>query len=146
VVEVADVARRPRLFGWRGVVLVLVGVSLGALTIAPGVGLAAKFLTKQQVKKRYLGNTTIVTQAGNAPTNSAVPVTLNCPVGKQATGGGADGPGVFDGSTVTGVVVALESRPVASGTRSTGWYLELLGATSGGGTSVPYTASVVCSS
>jgi hypothetical protein len=141
-----DVSTRPRVFGWRGAVLIVVGVAVGALTIAPGVGLAAKFMTKQQVKKRYLGNTTVVTQAGSAPANTSVPVTLNCPSGRQATGGGADGPGVYDGSTVQDLPVTLESRPVNSGGRSTGWYMEVLGATSGGSTSIPFTASVVCSS
>jgi hypothetical protein len=142
-----DVSTRHRLFSWRGVTLIVVGVCFGALTIAPGVGLAAKFLTKQQVKKRYLGNTTIVTQPGTVAENSVVPVTLICPPGLQATGGGADSPGTYDqNATESSTVAALESRPVNSGGRSTGWYLEILGAVVGSATSVNFTASVVCSS
>jgi hypothetical protein len=142
-----DVSTRPRLLGWRGVVLVVVGVALGALAIAPGVGLAAKFLTKQQVKKRYLGNTTVVSQSGTAQDQMATPLTLNCPSGQQATGGGVDSPGTYDqnaGNSST--VAALESRPVNAGGRSVGWYMEVLGATIPSGGTVSYTASVVCSS
>lgn len=142
-----DASARPRLLGWRGAVLIVVGLMLGALTIAPGVGLAAKFLTKQQVKKRYLGNTTIVTQAGSVPENEVVAVTLTCPPGQQATGGGADSPGTYDvNATDSSTVATIESRPVNSGGRSTGWYLELLGATIGAPSSVSFTASAVCSS
>ena len=138
----ADVARRSRLFGWRGVTLIVVGVALGALTIAPGLGLAAKFLTKQQVKKRYLGNTVIVAQTGSAADSAATPVTLNCPPGLQATGGGADAPGVYDGSTVNNFIIALEDRPINAG-RSVGWYLEVVG--QGSPAPVPFTAFAVCS-
>jgi hypothetical protein len=137
-----DVSTRPRLFGWRGATLVVVGVVIGSLALAPGVGLAAKFLTKQQVKKRYLGNTVVVSQSGTVGTTAAIPVTLNCPSGLQATGGGADAPGVYDASTVNNFIITLEDRPISAG-RSVGWYLEIVG--QGSPAPVPYTAFAVCS-
>ncbi|HEX2025416.1 MAG TPA: hypothetical protein VHH92_03370 [Actinomycetota bacterium] len=137
-----DRSTRPRLFGWRGATLIAVGLVVGSLVLAPGIGIAAKFLTKQQVKKRYLGNTVIVTQNGSAPNTAGTPVTLNCPSGLQATGGGATAPGVYNASTVTNFLIVLEDRPINAG-RSVGWYLEVVG--QGSPAPVPFTAFAVCS-
>jgi hypothetical protein len=138
-----DRSTRPRLFGWRGATLIAVGVVIGSLVLAPGIGLAAKFLTKNQVKKRYLGNTVVVSQSGSVASNTPTPVTLNCPPGLQATGGGADAPGVYNGTTVTNIVVELEERPISAAGRSVGWYMEVYGA--GSPSPVPFTAHAVCS-
>jgi hypothetical protein len=133
---------RSRLLGWRGATLIAVGVVVGSLVLAPGIGMAAKFLTKNQVKKRYLGNTVVVTQAGSVASGAMTPVTLNCPPGLQATGGGADSAGVYNGSTVNNIVIELEERPISAG-RSVGWYIEVLG--SGSPSPIPFTAFAVCS-
>jgi hypothetical protein len=137
-----DVSTRPRLLGWRGATLVVVGVVVGSLALAPGIGVAAKFLTKQQVKKRYLGNTTVVSQSSTTGASGASPLTVSCPPGRQATGGGADSPGVFDSSTVTNTIITVETRPLTAGAKSTGWYVEAIGA--GSPTTVPFTVYAVC--
>ena len=139
-----DADSRPRLLGWRGGTLLLVGVLIGALAISPGVGFAAKALTKQKAQKRYLGNTTIASAPGIAPANDASSATVDCPGDQQAVGGGADGPGVFNGTTVTKLPIMLESKPVG-GPRATGWYVEVLGAASDSSTTVEYTVYAVCS-
>jgi hypothetical protein len=136
---------RPGLFGWRGVTLITVGLVIGTLALAPGVGLAAKFLTKSQVKKRYLGNTTVVAQSASGSEDQAQATTVLCPPGFQATGGGADAPGVPDlGASETDALIVLETKPLASGTTSTGWYVETIQGAAGPDTTLEFTAYAVC--
>jgi hypothetical protein len=139
-----DRSTRPRLFGWRGATLIAVGVVVGSLVLAPGVGLAAKFLTKQQVKKRYLGNTTIATVTGTAPANASGTADVFCPSGRQATGGGATAPGVINPSASYSGIVVLESKPIGVG-RSTGWHVEALGLNDTSTGTIQFTAYAVCS-
>jgi hypothetical protein len=141
-------------------VLVLAAISLvaGALIISP-VGAAAP-LTKAKVKKiakkvankvvtqrsvEFLGNTAVVTQKRTFPASMDTQgdrITVNCPSGLQATGGGADSPALFTGAGGQ-IMIILESKPVVSGTTSTGWEVEVLVGTDT--SSLEVTAHAVCS-
>ena len=52
-----------RRVSWRTVSVLLVGAVLGAAVISPGVGLAAKFLTKKKADNRYLNTDEAYTKA-----------------------------------------------------------------------------------
>jgi hypothetical protein len=129
-----------RLTG-RSVALMVAGAILGASLLTPAVSTAAAFLTKKKADRRYLGNTTVVSAPGTTSTAGATPLTVPCPSGLQATGGGADSPVFFTGSS--DAVVLLDSRPDPASGRATGWYVEVAEGAGSPGV-VPFTAYAVC--
>jgi hypothetical protein len=123
---------------WRAVSILVLGLLLGS--VGSGVGVAAqKGLTKKKADKKFLQNTTVVQQTGAAGGTQAVPMSVNCPPGFQAVGGGADSPAVYTGGSDAAIM--FESRPVQSGARSVGWYVEVIGV----GTGQNVTVYAVCS-
>lgn len=116
--------RRP-LRGITGIVAAILAV--GALAITPA--LAAKFLTKQKADKRYLGNTAVATTVMQVPTQQGVSITVLCPGGRQATGGGASSPAFISSNTNAEGMILLERKPFMSGGRSVGWVSEVVNAT-----------------
>jgi hypothetical protein len=130
-------AKSPR---WRMVSILVLGLLLGS--VGSGVVVAAqKGLTKKKADKKLLQNTTIVQQTGTVGMPNASPVSVNCPAGSQAVGGGADSPAFVGGGGGMDARIMFESRPIQSGARSVGWYVEAVGA--GAGTQV--TVYAVCS-
>jgi hypothetical protein len=96
------------------------------------VGSAAAFLTKAKADKRYLQNSSIVTQTQTVAASTGAILSVNCPPGRQATNGGVDAAGDL---MTGGGVLTSESRPIVAG-RSVGWYAEVLAG------STPTTATV----
>ncbi len=131
--------RLPRLT-WRSAPLVLAGMIAGAVLLSPAVGGAAAFLTKKKADKRYLGNNTVVTSTATVPSGDGATVTVPCPAGQQATGGGVDSP--LSGSSTSDALLIQESKPVVTGTRTSGWNVEVYNATPSPTT---ITAYAVCS-
>jgi hypothetical protein len=131
--------RRPLL--WRGAAVLAVGaLAVGALAITPAT--AGKFLTKKKASNRYLGNTSEVTTTVSVAPNDGAQIQVLCPPGQQAVGGGADSPRFIGNPSDTEFMLILESDPLFSGGRATGWSMEVL---STGSNPVPVTAHVVCS-
>jgi hypothetical protein len=131
----------PRL-GRRGLPLVLAAILLGAWLLAPTVGQAVTFLTKQKAKKLYLGNTAVATSTSSVPDGRGTEITVLCPPGRQATHGGASSPvlattGSFQGMTL------LDSYPLISGGRSVGWVAQVFNRTDSG-PPLDITAYAVC--
>jgi hypothetical protein len=124
----------------RTVSLALAGVIVTAAVITPGVSVAAKVFTLKKAEKISLGNTIVVSVQGSAAPQVSVPVTLLCPPGHQATSGGMDSP-TLAGTDPDGFPWALVSVPVAAGSRSVGWYLEVYNQ---GTVAKPFTAYAVC--
>jgi hypothetical protein len=125
----------------RSLPAILAGLIVGAAMLTPAVSGAAAFLTKKKADKRYLGNTTIVTSTSNIPAESAAALTVTCPAGRQATDGGADSPFFVASPLSMEGVVLTESKPVMTGARATGWYVELF---TGTGTTYSATVYAVC--
>lgn len=122
---------------WRSVSIIVIGLMLGS--VGSGVGIAAlKGVTKKKADKKFLQSTTIVQQTFPVNISTVTPLSVPCPPGYQAVGGGIDSP-----STHTGGIemIATEQRPILSGARSTGWYVEAAG--TGAASSV--TVYAVCS-
>jgi hypothetical protein len=136
-------AFRQRLL--KSVPLSIAAILLGAVILTPMVGNAAAFLTKQKANKLFLGNTTQLTQTQTVPNGEGRQITVLCPPGQQATGGGASSPAMFtDSGSSTALMLMLESAPVNSAGRSVGWTVEVLAQTSGGPT-LDITGLAVCS-
>lgn len=123
----------------RSVPLVLAGMIAGAGLLSPAVGGAASFLTKKKADMRYLGNNTVVTITAPIAAGEGATINVPCPPGQQATGGGADSPlfGADSGSAIS----IEESKPVVTGTRTSGWNVEVL---NGGGSPISVTVYAVC--
>jgi hypothetical protein len=130
-----------RLTG-RSVALMVAGAILGAALLTPAVSTAAAFLTKKKADRRYLGNTTVVSVPSTTSTTGATPVTVRCPSGQQATGGGADSPIFFTGGGSNDAVIVIESRPDPVSGRATGWYVEV--SSNSGSDAFAFTAYAVC--
>lgn len=114
---------------------------LGAAILTPAVGGAATFLTKQKANKLFLGNTREVTQTVAIPNGETRVISVLCPSGFQATGGGADSPALV--TTIGGdLMLILDSAPMGAG-RSIGWQVEVLAQSAG--PTLDVTASAVCS-
>jgi hypothetical protein len=131
------VGNLPRI-GWRSLPLLVAGMIAGAFVLSPAVGEAAQFLTKKKADRRYLGNTVVSTVTQAIPNNEGGSVTVTCPPGRQATGGGMDtpltpSPGSF--------LFLDESKPVLNGVRTSGWNVEVGNPTS---SPVNVTAYAVC--
>jgi hypothetical protein len=101
--------------------------------LSPAVGEAAAFLTKKKADKRFLGNTLVATTSVPAPENEGTTLTVPCPGGRQASGGGVDSPV----GSETEFIYLNESKPTMNGARTSGWNVEIV--TSGG---APTTATV----
>jgi hypothetical protein len=126
--------RRPAR--WRSVAVITLGLMVGS--VGTGVGTAAlKGVTRKKADRKFLQNTTIVQQSFTVGGSQVSQLSVPCPAGSQADGGGIDSPASYP----TGVVIATEQRPIQAGARSVGWYVEAAG--SGAGTSV--TVYAVCS-
>jgi hypothetical protein len=135
-------SRKRRLL--RSVPMWLVAVLVGGAILTPAIGGAATFLTKQKAKRLFLENTVEITQTQSIPAGEARQITVLCPPGRQATGGGADSPAlVTSGSGATELMIILDSVPVNAGGRSVGWTVEVFAQSSG--PSLNVTASAVCS-
>jgi hypothetical protein len=111
----------PRL-GWRSLPLLLAGLIAGAFVLSPAVGEAAAFITKKKANRRYLGNNIVASVTVTAPGNEGTTVTVPCPAGRQASGGGVDSP---LGSTSDFIFIA-ESKPTLNGARTSGWNVEIV--------------------
>ncbi|HYZ10780.1 MAG TPA: hypothetical protein VE962_02685 [Actinomycetota bacterium] len=109
----------------RSVPLSILAILVGAVMLTPAVSGAAAFLTKAKAKKLFLENTRVVTTTAAVGPSSGTAVTLNCPAGMQAVGGGVDSPAPPLQSGSTSLLLLNESRPIPSGARSIGWYLEI---------------------
>jgi hypothetical protein len=108
--------------------------------LTPAVSGAAAFLTKKKADRRYLGNTTVVKSTATVGPFGRVTLTVMCPPGQQAVGGGAESPAFRTSSS--GGMDMTENAPVQSGSRSVGWTIE---AATVGGMPVDITAVAICS-
>lgn len=127
----------PRI-GWRSLPLLVAGLIAGAFVLSPAVGEAATFLTKKKADKRYLGNNIVAQATQTIPNNEGGTITVSCPPGRQATGGGMDSP-LTPGPT--SILYLEESKPVLFGVRAVGWNIEVGNPTS---SPVNVTAYAVC--
>jgi hypothetical protein len=100
-------------------------VLVGAAILTPAVSGAAAFLTKQKANKLFLGNITEVTTLSTVANNTGQSLTVLCPPGQQAVGGGARSPGTVIAGTEPNVMFVLESYPVINGGRPIGWTVEV---------------------
>jgi hypothetical protein len=112
--------------GWRAVAILVLALMLGSA--GSGIGTAAVGVTKKKADRKFLQNTTIVTQAFTVPPSPTTATTaqVSCPAGWQATGGGADSPVVYGGGGSDAFII-FESRPILAGARAVGWYVEVVG-------------------
>jgi hypothetical protein len=127
----------------RSVAIAVATVIAGAALLAPAVGQAAAFLTKQKARKLFLENTTVTSAPATVTNGQGAAIQVSCPPGLQATHGGVDSPHLStNGSGFGNNLLTNESRPILSGARSVGWYVEVANTTSS-----PLTASAyaVCS-
>ena len=129
---------RPRL---RTVALAVATLIAGAAILTPAVGEAAAFLTKAKAKKLFLENTRIATAQGTVPSGGGVAIQANCPPGLQATNGGVDSPVMSTTGSTGDTLLTDESRPVMSGARSIGWYVEVANPTANPVTATAYAVS-----
>lgn len=134
-----NLLHQPRRVSRRGVALLVAGLIAGAAVLTPALGSAAAFLTKKKGDKRYLQNTSVVTTSVNSPGATPGSGTVNCPAGRQALSGGADSP-FFLGSSMGEGMIIMETRPVPTSGRATGWYVEFITGTN----PTPVTIHVVC--
>jgi hypothetical protein len=109
----------------RSVPLSLAAILIGAVILTPAVSGAATFLTKAKAKKLFLENTSVVTTTATVGPSSGTAITVSCPAGRQAVGGGVDSPAPPLQSGSTSLLILNESRPIQSGARSVGWYMEI---------------------
>jgi hypothetical protein len=109
----------------RSVPLSLAAILIGAVILTPAVSGAATFLTKAKARKLFLENTNVVVTSGPVASSSGTSFTLNCPPGMQAVGGGADSPAPPLQSGSTALLLLNENKPIQSGARSIGWYVEV---------------------
>jgi hypothetical protein len=109
---------------WRAVAVLTAGIIGGAAVLTPAVGGAAAFLTKKKADKKYLQNSTMVTNTITQPGDSYGTATVNCPLGQQALSGGGDSPFFVGDPMPTSGMLLHESKPILSGTRATGWTIE----------------------
>jgi hypothetical protein len=122
---------------WRSVAVITLGLMVGS--VGTGVGIAAiKGVTKKKADRKFLQNTRVVQQSFPVISTAVTPLSVPCPPGYQAVGGGIDSPATH---ASTFEVIATEQRPIFSGARATGWYVEAAG--SGAGSTV--TVYAVCS-
>jgi hypothetical protein len=119
--------------------LTTAAVAVGALAITPAG--AAKFLTKKKAEKRYLGNTTVATNTVTVPDQDGATITVPCPTGLQAVGGGASSPAFNESPSIDGMLL-LERKPQIAGGRSVAWVTEVVNVSGG---PLPITAFAVCS-
>lgn len=130
--------RRPAR--WRSVAVITLGLMLGS--VGSGVGIAAiKGVTKKKGDKKFLQNTVIVQQTFTVGGSQVSPLSVPCPPGFQAVGGGVDSPALYDPGGSGDLLIATEQRPILSGTRSVGWYVEAAGS----GAATTPTVYAVCS-
>lgn len=125
----------------RSVPLSILAILVGAVMLTPAVGAAAKALTKQKAKKLFLENTNVISQSAPLAQQTGTSFTLNCPSGMQAVGGGTDSPAPPLAMGSTFLLLINESKPIQSGARSIGWYLEVTNL----GDAQTVTAYAVCS-
>jgi hypothetical protein len=125
----------------RSVPISILAILVGAVMLTPAVSGAAAFLTKQKARKLFLENTNVIAQSTPVPDGTGAQFTLNCPSGMQAVGGGTDSPAPPLTMGSTALLLINESKPVQSGARSIGWYLEVTNL----GDAQTVTAYAVCS-
>jgi hypothetical protein len=132
---------QPRPARWRSVAVITLGLMVGS--VGTGVGIAAlKGVTKKKGDRKFLQNTVIVQQTFTVGGGQVSPLSVPCPPGFQAVGGGVDSPALYNpGGGSSDVLIATEQRPILSGTRSVGWYVEAAGS----GTATTPTVYAVCS-
>jgi hypothetical protein len=132
--------------GARPMALTVVAVLVGAAILTPAVSGAAAFLTKQKANKLFLGNTTEATTTSTVANNTGQSMTVLCPPGRQAVGGGVNSSAQVVSGTEPNVLFVLESYPVINGGRSVGWTVEVFNQQlAGPGGPVTATAAAVCS-
>jgi hypothetical protein len=133
----------PRGLTRRSLPALVAGILVGAAILTPLLGSAAAFLTKKKADRRYLGNTSIVTSTSTVLPGSPASLSVSCPPGLQATSGGVDSPTTIGPVFSMDFVIVAETRPIVTGTRATGWIVEVFTGSDGG----PYTVTVhsVCS-
>jgi hypothetical protein len=114
------------------IALVTLGLVLGSM--GSGVGIAAKKgVTKKKADRKFLQNTTIVQQNFPVVSDQVTPLSVPCPPGFQAVGGGVDSPSPNNPNID---MIATEQRPILSGSRATGWYVEAAGQDAGASVTV----------
>lgn len=124
----------------RGVAgLVLAMVALSAVALTPAV--AATF-TKKKADKRFLGNTAVASTTTTMAGGAGGTVTVLCPSGRQAVGGGVSTPGfIANNSGPFNGILTLERKPLMSGGRSVGWVVEVINA---GSNPLAVTGHAIC--
>jgi hypothetical protein len=125
---------------WRAVSVLVLALMLGSFGSSAGVA-AVKGVTKKKADRKFLQTTTIVQQTFTVGNMEASPLSVQCPPGLQAVGGGVDSPALVGSGGGSDIMIPFEQRPIVSGARSIGWYVEAAG--SGTGTSA--TVYAVCS-
>jgi hypothetical protein len=128
--------------GWRSVPTIIATVIVAAAVLAPTVSGAAAFLTKKRAEKRYLGNTTISRSTTTVPNGDLARITVTCPPGFQAIGGGAESPAFFPDTTPMDAMIILENKPMPAGPKPTSWEVEVANL---GGSPQQISAQAVCS-
>ncbi len=130
--------------------LAVLAVLTAAALVSPAV--AAGTLTRKDVKKianqvvnkrakEFLGNTTVVMNTVTVPADTGAMITVNCPAGQQAIGGGVSSP--HFGASPMEAFFVQESGPLVAGTQATGWTTEVVFST-GGVSPIEATGYVVC--
>jgi hypothetical protein len=135
----------------RGIASLAVLAALtGAALVSPAV--AGGTVTKKQAKKianqvvtkrakEFLGNTTVITNKVNVAADTGAMITVICPAGQQAIGGGVSSP--HFGASPMEALFVQESGPLVAGTQATGWTTEVVFST-GGVSPIEATGYVVC--
>jgi hypothetical protein len=123
-----------RTMRWRSISILVLSLLLGSFGVGVG-GAAVKGVTKKKADKKFLQNTAIVQQTFTVSDMQASPLSVNCPPGYQAVGGGVDSPALLTSGGMD-VMIPPEQRPNLFGARSVGWYVEALGVGSGANVTV----------
>jgi hypothetical protein len=131
----------PRLTG-KNLALTAAALLLGAWLLAPALGQAVTFLTKQKAQKLYLGNTTIATATMTVPDSRGAVIQVLCPPGRQASHGGASSAALATTDSFQGMTL-FDSYPLTSGGRSVGWVTEVFNRTDSG-PPLDITAYAIC--
>ena len=146
----------------KGIALLLMGMVLGAALITPAgahVGGTVSHLwtqhikpkvtslvyTKAQSNARYLGNTVTVVASDTVANGGFATLTVDCPTGYTAVGGGVDPFGVLTMDVTSSNPLIQDTRTLLTGDgqqgKATGW----MGAvTNTSGSTKSYKVSVIC--
>lgn len=108
----------------RSVALAVAALIAGATVLTPALGQTAALFTKAKAKKLFLENTNVFSTPTAIPDGTGAAIQVLCPAGTQATNGGVDSPA--SNNTASEGLLLAETRPIQSGARSVGWYVEVI--------------------